>query len=556
MLSFSRPAARSILMRRLLAALILMLLSWPAAAKDELVIGISQFPANFNPLIESMLAKSYVLAFAQRPITVYDAKWQLVCLLCETLPTLENGLAKREGKGMAVTYTLRADARWADGKPVGSADVVFAWQVGRHPQSGVASAEAFRRITWIDVKDARTFTVHVDRQTFDYNAFGDLGPLPAHVERARFEPAPGEYRNRTAYDQDTTNPGLYNGPYRIAQVVQGSHVVLERNAYWAGAKPAFARIVIKVIENTASLEANLLSGGIDMIAGELGLPLEPTLAFEKRHGGRFSVITRPSLAYEHIDLNLGSPVLADVRVRRALLLALDRDAMTRQLFDGREPVANSMVPQLDWVHADDIPKYAFDTAKAAALLDEAGWKPGPGGIRVNARGERLALDLVTTAGNRSRELVAQVLQAQWRKAGVELKVKTEPPRVLFGETVTRRKFAHMAMFAWYSAPENVPRSTLHSAMIPAAANNWSGENYSGYANPAMDALIDAVETELDRPRRKALWREIQALYAADLPALPLYFKADGFILPRELKGLEPTGHQDPTPYWVENWRWE
>lgn len=551
-------------MRRLLASIMSMttlLLGSPAMAKDELVIGITQFPATFHPLIESMLAKTYVLAFAQRPVTAYDPSWQLVCMLCETLPTIENGLAKVEPlpdgrKGIAVTYTLKADGRWGDGKPVTSDDVVFSWEVGRHPQSGVASAELFRRITRIDVIDARTVTLHIDKLTFDYNAINDLRLLPAHIERPRFQPAPAEYRNRNAFDQDTTNPGLYNGPYRIVQVVQGSHVALETNAHWAGPKPAFRRIVVKMVENTAAMEANLLSGGIDMIAGELGLPLDQAMAFEKRNGTRYAVITKPSLTYEHLDLNMGSPILADVRLRRALLLALDRDLLTRQLFEGRQPVAHTMVPPADWVHATDTYRYSFDPAKAAALLDEAGWKPGPGGIRVNARGEKLSLELITTAGNRTRELVAQVLQAQWRKAGIELRIRTEPPRVLFGETVTKRKFPHMAMFAWYSAPESVPRSTLHSDSVPNAGNNWSGQNYTGYADARMDQLLAAIETELDRGKRKALWRELQEHYAADLPALPLYFRADAFILPKSLKGLEPTGHQDPSPYWVERWRWE
>ncbi|KIM00394.1 Oligopeptide ABC transporter periplasmic oligopeptide-binding protein OppA [Paramagnetospirillum magnetotacticum MS-1] len=547
--------------KRLAPLVLSLLFAAPALAKDELAIGITQFPATLNPSIESMLAKTYVLAFAQRPITAYDASWQLICLLCETLPSMENGLAKVESlpggkKGIAATYTLRADSRWADGKPVTSDDVVFSWEVGRHPQSGVAAAELFRRITRIEVKDARSFTLHVDKLTFDYNAINDLRLLPAHIEGPRFKSAPAEYRNRTAYDQDSTNPGLYNGPYRITAVVQGSHVVLEPNSHWGGAKPAFKRIVIKAIENTASLEANLLSGGVDMIAGELGLPLEQAIAFEKRHGARFNVVTKPSLTYEHLDLNLGSPILADLKVRRALLLGLDRETMSRQLFEGRQIVAESLVPPLDWVYAADLPKASFDPVRAASLLDEAGWKPGPGGIRVNAKGERLALDLVTTAGNRSREMVAQVMQSQWKKIGVELRLKTEPPRILFGDTVTRRKFPHMALFAWYSAPESVPRSSLHSAMVPNAANNWSGQNYTGYASPAMDRLIDSVEVELDKDKRKALWREIQALYAADLPALPLFFKSDSFILPKALKGLVPTGHQDPSPYWVENWRWE
>jgi peptide/nickel transport system substrate-binding protein len=72
----------------------------------------------------------------------------------------------------------------------------------------------------------------------------------------------------------------------------------------------------------------------------------------------------------------------------------------------------------------------------------------------------------------------------------------------------------------------------------------------------MDALLDAIEIETDRPRRKALWRDLHRLYAEDLPALPLYFRADPFILPKGMSGLSPTGHQDPSPYWVEQWRWD
>ena len=546
--------------RTLAAALMVSMgLAAPALAKDELVIGINQFPATFHPNIESMLAKTYILDMAMRPFTAYDAEWKLVCMLCETLPTLENGLAKPEkyngvGQGVALTYTIKADAKWADGTPVTTEDVLFTVDAGRHPLSGVSNSELYRRILKVEVKDKKTFVLHMDRLTFDYNAINDLRLVPAHIERPRFEKPP-EYRNRTAFDQDTANPGLYNGPYRIAQVVQGSHVVLEPNTHWAGAKPAFNRIVVKTIENTAALEANMLSGGVDMIAGELGLPLDQAIAFEKRNGKRFNVAYKPGLVYEHIDINLSSPIMADKRVRQALLMALDREAVNKQLFDGRQPVAATSVNPLDGVHADDVKRYKYEPARAGQLLDEAGWKMS-GGVRRNAQGEPLALELGTTSGNRSRELVAQVLQAQWKKVGADVRLRTEPPRVFFGESVTKRKFPHMALFAWYSAPESVPRTTLHSSQIPSEKNNWSGQNYPGYSNPRMDELIDAIEVELDRPKRVALWRELQQLYAEELPALPLFFRADAFILPHALKGLEPTGHQDPSTLWIEHWRWD
>ena len=94
-----------------------------AAAKDELVIGISQYPGNFNPNIDSMLAKTYILSMARRPFTVYDKNWQLICMLCTELPDLERGTARIEQtaegkKGIALTYTIRPDAIWGDGRPI------------------------------------------------------------------------------------------------------------------------------------------------------------------------------------------------------------------------------------------------------------------------------------------------------------------------------------------------------------------------------------------------------------------------------------------------------
>ncbi len=517
------------------------------AAKDELVIGITQFPSTFHPNIDSMLAKSYVLGMTRRPFTVFDADWQLVCMLCTELPTIENGLAAPEttpdGKqGIAVTYTIRPDARWGDGTPITTRDVVFTWEVGRHPRSGVIPKEFYRSLYKIDVEDDNTFTLHFDKLTFDYNAINAFDLLPAHLDEAAFA-EPEAYRHRTLYETDTTNPGLWFGPYRIAEVVPGSHVVLVASPTWWGDKPRFDRIVVRVIENTAALEANLLSGAIDMIAGELGLTIDQALAFEKRHADRFDISYKPGLAYEHIDLNLDNPILADRRVRRALLHGLDRRAISDKLFAGRQPVADSNVNPLDWIHADDTPRYAFDPEKVAALLDEAGWSTGKDGVRRNAAGEPLTIEIMTTAGNRTRELVEQVLQSQWKQLGIDARIRNQPARVFFGQTVSERKFPAMAMFAWISAPESVPRTTLHSDHIPTPDNNWAGQNYTGFKNVEMDALIEQIEVELDREKRRELWRRLQHIYAEELPALPLYFRANPYILPKWLTNLRPTGHQ-------------
>src|SRR5207237_26522 len=277
------------------------------------------------------------------------------------------------------TYTIRPEARWGDGVPVTTADVLFTYEVGRNPQSAISNAELYRRITSIDVKDDQTFTLHVDKLTFDYAAINDFVLLPAHIERPAFA-EPAQYRTRTHYATDPTTPGLYNGPYRIREIATGSHLLLEPNPHWAGPPGHFRRITVRTIENTAALEANLLSGTIDMVAGELGLPLDEGLAFAKRHGERFQIIYKPGLVYEHVDLNLPQPVLADRRVREALILGLDREAISQSLFAGRQPVAATFVNPLDLGYTADTLRHRHDPIRAGALLDALGWSKGGDGL--------------------------------------------------------------------------------------------------------------------------------------------------------------------------------
>jgi peptide/nickel transport system substrate-binding protein len=409
----------------------------------------------------------------------------------------------------------------------------------------------YRQILGVDVKDDKTFTLHWDRLSYDFAAIDDFVLLPAHLERAAFA-EPAQYRLRTLYATDPTNPGLYNGPYRISEIASGSYIVLEPNPHWAGPPPYFKRITVRAIENTAALEANLLSHTIDMVAGEVGLPLDEALAFDKRHAGEFNILYKPGLSFEHVDCNLDVPALADRRVREALLVGLDRDTLTKTLFAGHQAVANSFIEPQDAGYTDDVPHYGYDPKRAAQLLEDAGWHAQPDGTRANSAGKTLSLELATTAGNHSRELVEQVLQSQWKKIGIDIRIHNEPARVLFGETLLHRHF-DMAMYAWISAPENAPRSIFRSDEVPSEANSYAGENLGDYKNPEMDRIIDALEIELDPEKRKVLWAEAQQLYATDLPSLPLYFRSDAFILPKWLTGLRPTGNQAPSTLWVTDW---
>jgi len=527
------------------------------ASKDELVIGVSQFPQGFHPNFASHVTLSLILGMSRRPFTVYDANWDLVCLLCEVLPSRENGMIRDwttpDGKdGLAIDYTIREGATWGDGVPLTTKDVLFTWEVGRNEAAGINNQELYRRMEKIEARDDRNFTIFWNKRVCEAEAINDFEVVPAHLERETASD-PAAYRTRNAYDSDPTQAGLYYGPFRVTRVDPGATIVLEPNPSWWGKAPHFKKITVRTIENTAALEANLLSGEIDYIAGEDGISLDQAIAFEKRHASDYNVVFKPGLFYEHIDLMLDNPVLQDVRVRRALLYAIDRQSISTRLFEGKQPVADTSVHPLDSVHTDDVRKYPFEPDTAKKLLDEAGWTDIRDGIRHNAAGEPLRIEIMTTAGNRVRELVEQVIQSNYRDIGVDLRIRNQPARVLFGQTISKREFGSLAMFAWFSSPKNVPRTTLHSTMIPSEANNWSGQNYTGYRSAKMDEAIDKVEVMCSDADQKKYWTEIQQTYAEDLPALPLYFRANAFVMPPWLKGVTPTGHQYPSTLWVENW---
>ena len=547
--------------------IVLTVLAWliccmphtPVFAKDTITIGITQFPSTFHPSINSMLAKSYIVNMTNRAVTTYDQEWELVCLLCVTLPTIENGLARTETlsdgtTGVAITYSIHPNASWGDGVPVTSTDVIFTWTAGGNEQTGFAALEGYRRILSIDEVDEKTFTLHIDRLSYDYNSLNNFYLLPAHIEREPFID-PSQYRHRTVYDTDPTNSGLYFGPYKIVHIQPGAEVILQKNPTWFGEKPFFSEVRVRVIENTAALEANLLSGSLDYVAGELGFGIEQALSLERRKGDQYEVLYKAGLIYEHLDFNLDNPIFADRRVRQALLYALDRERLVSQLFEGRQPVAHSNISPLDPIYSDPIHVYHFDPLKAEKLLNAAGWSHMIDGVRHNDLGQRLEFTLMTTAGNKSRELVEQVLQSEWAKIGAQAIIKNEPARVFFGDTMTHRSNAGLSMYAWLSAPESLPRTTLRSDNIPTEANGWSGQNYPGYANKQMDQLIDSLELQLNPAKRLPLWDELQNLYAEDLPALPLFFRAEAYFIPKWLRFVRPTGHMVPTTTWIEEWKY-
>jgi len=543
---------------RFLFLILFTFLNVAQANKEILNIGISSEFENLNPLIGTQAATNYMLYMAHRPLVYLtpDMKWK--ALMIKEIPTVKNKMVKPKGTGLEVTFELLSDANWGDGKPLICQDVELAWKVGRNTNVSIANREAYENIKslTIDPKNPKRCTLEFTKAKFDYfNNFPT--PLPAHLEGPIFE----KYSNKSeGYDQNSlytkqpNNPGLYYGPYVISEVKLGSHIVFTPNPQFKGKKPFFKKIVVKLIPNNGVLEANLRSGNIDMIASSSGLGIDQAVTFANKVKSEklpYQVIFEDGVIYAHIDFNLDHPALSDLKVRQAIITGFNRKAMIDSLLEGKGQIAHHFVTQTDPWFTDTAVRYEFSRRKATKLLDEAGWKVGPDGIRAKD-GKKLSLLLMGASGAKLNELIQAYFQEEMKAIGVEIRLKNEPPRVFFGESVNRRKF-DLGMYSWVSIPENSPRSTLHSTSIPTEKNSYAGQNYPGYKSKVVDQLIDSLEQELDSTKRAKIGQTIVKKYSEDLPVIPVYYRPNNGVIPSDMKGFKLSGHLFYETLHVEEW---
>ncbi|MFN8846456.1 MAG: peptide ABC transporter substrate-binding protein, partial [Bdellovibrionales bacterium] len=515
----------------------------------------SQEFENLNPLIMSMAATTYMSALVNRGFVVLtpDLKWEPQ--LAKEIPSLKNGLVKLvdrpDGKkGMIANWEIKEKASWGDGTPVTCKDVEFTWKAGLNENVSVGSRESFENIESIKYEAATPKKCTVTYKIAKWDFFRLMpGALPAHLEQPvldKFGKQKEGYDKNSNYTKNPTNPGLYNGPYKIAEIKLGSHITFVPNTHFYGQAPKIQKLVFKLIPNTGTMEANLRSGTIDKIS-PLGLAFDQAVLFDQKVRSEtlpYNVKFKEGTTYEHIDLDLSNPILKDIKVRQALIYAVNRDELTKALFEGKQkPAVHNLSPNDPWYTSDPgkVKIYNYSKRSASKLLDEAGWKMGSDGVRVKD-GKRLALSFMTTAGNKTRETVQAILQNQWRAVGVEVTIKNEPARVFFSETTRKRQFGGMAMYAWVSSPEQSPRSTLHSEMIPTANNSWSGQNQPGWVNKEVDRMIENLEAEFDPKKRVSLAHNIVKAYTEEAPVIPLYYRAEIAVAPKNLKNYRLSGH--------------
>jgi len=236
------------------------------------------------------------------------------------------------------------------------------------------------------------------------------------------------------------------------------------------------------------------------------------------------------------------------------LHGMKKDEIMTSIFQNKAANSIHWITPGDTWFTDDakyVVRYNYDRKKAKALLDEAGWKLGKDGYRYKD-GQKLSLKMVGGASIKLIENIQAILQSQWKDLGVEVLLKNEPGRVLFSETIPKRKF-DLALFAWSSTPEQSPESTFHSKNIPTEKNSWSGQNNPGWSNPSVDKNLEKLKEEFDPKKRKALIAEIIKAYTTDIPVIPLFFRPDNAVIPANMKGFNLVGHQFYESLHSEHW---
>ena len=501
-------------------------------SKELLIVGYDREPDTMNRYATHILED--IQSCVIEGLVSGDETMKIVPILAAEIPTLENGgVVLKPGGRMDVTWKLRPGVKWHDGKPHTSADLKFTVDAINKGDWKPESTDGFDRIDSVTTPDSLTAVVHYKEVYAPYQMQFFRGTLPKHVLEGRDIDKAGDY-NR--------NP-LGTGPYRVAEWKTGEHILLEKVPnYWRGAEyPKIDRILFRFLANTTTRINQLRSGEVHVVAlvpwdKVRDLKTIPTIRLNHVLGN----------GYEHVTLNQKQyPPFADLRVRRALSHAVDRNAIVKTVLDDQVTVVNGPIQPRSWAYEPDVMKYDYDTAKANALLDEAGWKRGADGMRAKD-GTPLAFTLITQAGYAIRENIAQTVQKQFKDVGVNARV-----RLIDGTSISAVWFSGEfdALLHWWQMGAD-PEMTLFFAadrMPP------RGRNINYVQDSVLTRVLYASDRTVDQNRRGDLLRQAQRRVAELAVEIPIYNTSKIDAVPVTLRNFKgnPT---NAGPFWnVYEW---
>ncbi|BBK38225.1 peptide ABC transporter substrate-binding protein [Allostella sp. ATCC 35155] len=507
--------------------------------KGQVTIGLSQEPTVMNPLRGRIEVDEGLHMNLFSSLWSIDPKGNLVPELAAEIPTVANGGLSEDGLTWKVK--LRPGVTWHDGKPFTAEDVKFTIELIQNKDFPAGSRNGHSLVkdlkvispTEISWKLERFYAPYFSIMAWTYIVPKHIIGAAADIKNSSFETKP-----------------IGTGPFKFVERRPGDYILLAANENYYGEGPYIERLIFKYIPDLIVLKTQFMTGAVDAV-GIQGIT--PDNYEEVSKVKSVKLFRSPMPFVECIILNNERPYFKDPAVRQALYLSLDKETIIRDIYYGVHRPSETYLPPQSWAFNPDLPKQQYDPKAAMKLLDDAGWKPGSGGVR-EKNGVRLEFSNSTTAGNHLREQTQQFMQQSWQQIGVKLSIKNFPPAVMWGTYWRQSEFDTAMAGSVYTIGSDPDASDrLASWSIP--AKTGTGSNTSQYSNPEVDALFKESVSLVDREKRKANYQKIQAMVRKDLPILPVFQYVQTEGTKTNIDGFAANVNYRSNHWNVRTWYW-
>ena len=523
-----------------------------------------QAPTLLNPHFATGTKDVDACRIFYEPLAAYDPEGNLAPVLAAEVPSVQNGTLARDLT--SVTWRLKRNVAWHDGKPFTADDLVFNYEYVSDPATAAVTSGSYKEISRIDKLDSHTVKVVFKKpQAFWADAFcGNRGQIiPKHV----FE----SFTGAKSREAPANLKPVGTGAYRFVDFKPGDVVRGELNStYHVANRPFFDSIEMKGGGDAVSAARAVLQTGEFDYAWNMQVEDEILRRLEQSGKGRVNIWVTGGI--EHIQCNFTDPwtevdgerssaktthpLLFDPAVRQALNLLVDRAAVQEQIY-GRQGQTTANFLNAPTRFRSEHTKWEFNADKANALLEAAGWKRGPDGIRAKA-GKKLKM-LYQTSINAPRQKTQAIVKQACAKAGIEIEIKSVVASVFFGsDAANPDNYPHFySDLQMYTTGPTAPdpawfmRAFL-SGEVAAKANKWQGRNVTRWRNEDYDRTYEAADTELDPVKRAALYVKMNDLLIQNVVVVPVLWRNGVSASSVRLQGLDLSGW-DTTfwrlPYW-------
>jgi peptide/nickel transport system substrate-binding protein len=422
-----------------------------------------------------------------------------------------------------LTLYLRDDVYWHDGVKTTAWDLELAFETDYGPGGLLAGPTSM--VHHVEVVDSFTFRVGIVPQVEFMQFWRLIVPVPRHLLAGL---GPREVLEHPLWSE---NP-VGNGPFRVVSREPGVGWTFEANPNYPsalGGRPYLDRIVYRMVPDSV-LRDELAKGEIDLL-----VTAGPALAREMKDQAAVRFVSYPSMQYSFMAWNTRRPALADARVRRALTNALDRRRAIEEFAFGYGQLANTPVSPIHWAHDARIgAELEYDPARARTLLAEAGWEDRNGdGLVENAAGEPLRIRIAAAVEGFFGPKLMQMAVEKYRAIGVTV----EPELIPFTELLRRISSPERDFDAAILAEINEFRLDTRGQFHCSSSNNPT--SYTGYCSPAMDRLLDAVQSIHDRRQARGYWLELQQLMVQEQPYTFLLYQEHVAAMSPRLQDVRP-----------------